>query len=394
MGHPADIDGFAQIGSSDLGGFGDGMQVMRERDALYVGHFGPSGMGTTILDVSDPTEPMIVRQLRAPEGAHTHKVQIADRLLLVNHEAFRGGRPERVGMAIHEISDPFHPTEIGFWDSGGLGVHRIVFEGGNYAYVSATPPGFTDRIWVVVDLTDPESPVERARWWWPGMREGETRTWPDGEARSVHHAMVNGDRAYLGFWDSGMVILDIGDLDDIGTVSHLTWDEGGHTHTCLPLPGRDLVVVSDEAITERCAGPAHMVRVVDISDEHQPEVVSICPVPDGDFCERGLRFGAHCLHENRPGSYRSSELIFATYFNAGLRVFDVANPMRPTEIAHWIPECPPGQEAIQINDVWVGEDQLVYVTDRVTGGVYILAPEAELSTRMTTAAMSPERIGL
>jgi len=394
VGHPADIDGFKQIGSSDLGGFGDGMQVMRERDALYVGHFGPSGMGTTILDVSDPTEPRIVRQLRAPDGAHTHKVQIADGLLLVNHEAFRGGRPEQVGIAIHDMSDPFHPTEIGFWDSGGLGVHRIVFEGGNHAYVSATPPGFADRIWVVVDLTDPERPVERARWWWPGMREGETRTWPDGEARSVHHAMVHDDRAYLGFWDSGMVILDIGDLDDVGVVAHLNWDEGGHTHTCLPLPGRDLVVVSDEAITERCEGPAHMVRVVDISDESQPEVVSICPVPEGDFCERGLRFGAHCLHENRPGSYRSSELIFATYFNAGLRVFDVADPARPTEVAHWIPECPPGQEAIQINDVWVGENQLVYVTDRVTGGVYILAPEPELSARMTTAAMSPERTGL
>jgi len=321
-------------------------------------------------------------------------VQIADGLLLVNHEAFRGGLPQRVGFAIHDLSDPFQPNEIGFWDSGGLGVHRIVFEGGDHAYVSATPPGFADRIWVVVDLSDPENPVERARWWWPGMREGETRTWPEGEARSVHHAMVQGERAYLGFWDSGMVILDIGNLDDIVVVAHLTWDEGGHTHTCLPLPGRDLVVVSDEAITERCAGPAHMVRVVDISNEGRPEIVSICPIPEGDFCERGLRFGAHCLHENQPGSYRSSELIFATYFNAGLRVFDVADPMRPSEVAHWIPECPAGQEAIQINDVWVGEDHLVYVTDRVTGGVYLLAPDPELSMRMTAAAMSPERIGL
>lgn len=387
MGHPPDIRGFSRVGHSDLAGFGDGMQVMRHGDALFVGHFGPSGMGTSILDVSDPTRPEIVRQIRAPEGAHTHKVQIADDLLLVNHEAFRGGRPERVGISVYDVSDPFDPAPIGFWDSGGDGVHRIVYEGGRYAYVSATPPGFSTRIWVVVDMRAPEQPVERARWWWPGMKDGETRTWPDTEHRSVHHAMVSGGRAYVGLWDSGMVILDIADLDDIGIVSHLSWDEGGHTHTCLPLQGRDLLAVTDEAIGEGCEGPAHMVRLVDVSDETSPEVTSICPVPDGDFCDRGLRFGAHCLHENRPGGYRSNELIFATYFNAGLRVYDAADAASPQDIAHWIPECPPGQAAAQVNDVWVAEDHLVYVTDRVNGGVYILAPEPELSARMTAASI-------
>lgn len=130
-----------------------------------------------------------------------------------------------------------------------------------------------------------------------------------------------------------------------------------------------------------------MVRVVDISDETSPEVVSICPVPEGDFCERGLRFGAHCLHENRPDSYRSAEVVFATYFNGGLRVYDVSEPERPRDIAHWIPESPPGQPACQINDVWVGEDLLTYATDRVNGGVYVLEPEPELAERLREAAL-------
>ena len=383
--HPADIRGFRQIGHSDLGGFGDGMQVMRSGDTLYVGHFGPSKMGTSILDVSDVTAPRLVHQMKAPEGGHTHKVQVADGLLLTNHEAFRGGMPERVGLAVYDLSDPHLPREIGFWDSTGKGVHRIVYEGGPYAYVSATPDGFDERIWVVVDVSDPEHPVERARWWWPGMRQGETRTWPESESRSVHHAMVYGDRAYLGFWDSNMVILDISDLDDIGVVSHLQWEVGGHTHTCLPMPGRDIVVVTDEAISNECEGDPHMVRVVDVSDETSPEVVAICPPPEGDFCERGLRFGAHCLHENRPGSYRSAEVVFTTYFNGGLRVYDLADPVDPRDIAHWIPECPPGQAACQINDVWVAEDLLVYVTDRVNGGVYILEPEEALAARLREA---------
>ncbi|MDH3251075.1 MAG: hypothetical protein OEQ47_19055, partial [Acidimicrobiia bacterium] len=220
-----------------------------------------------------------------------------------------------------------------------------------------------------------------------GMGPGETPTWPRSESRSVHHGMVDGDRAYLGFWDSGMVILDLSDLDDIGVVSLLQWEVGGHTHTTLPMPGRDIVVVTDEAVTDGCDDDPHMVRVVDIADETNPQVVSICPVPEGDFCDRGLRFGAHCLHENRPNSYRSAEVVFTTYFNAGLRVYDVSNPTTPTEIAHWIPECPPGQAAAQINDVWVGEDLLVYATDRVNGGVYILQPDETLTAQLESARL-------
>lgn len=380
--HGEESSGLQLLASSDLDGSGDGMQVMAHGNVLYVAHFGPSGMGTSILDISDLTAPALVRQIPAPPGAHTHKVQIADDLLLVNHEAFRGGQPERVGLAIHDLTDPYQPREIGFWDSTGRGVHRIVWEGGRYAYVSATPDEFTERIWVVLDLDDPEHPVERARWWWPGMREGEERTWPESEERSVHHALVDGDRAYLGFWDSGMVIIDISDLDDLGVVSHLDWRVGGHTHTCLPLGSRGLVAVTDESTFNDCMGPPHMIRIVDTADETDPHVRSVCPPPGEEFCLRGLRYGAHCLHENRPSSYRSETLIFATYFNAGLRVYDTSDPDAPKEVAHFIPSCPPGQEAIQVNDVFVAEDHTVFITDRVNGGVYVLEPDEMLRTEM------------
>jgi len=385
--HGGASHGFRQLTRHDLGGYGDGMQVMRSGDALYVGHFGRSGMGTSVLDASDPTDLRLVRQWRAPEGAHTHKVQVADGLLLVNEEAFRGGRPARAGMAVYDLSDPFAPKEVGFWDATGSGVHRIVYTGGDLAYVSATPDGFAERIWVVVDVADPAAPVERARWWWPGMGPGEQRDWPDDERRSVHHALLDGDRAYLGLWDGGMVVLDVADLDDIRVVSRLSWDVGGNTHTAMPLPGRDLVVVTDEATSDGCDDDPHMVRVVDVSDEAAPVVRAICPVPQGDFCDRGLRFGAHCTHENRPGSYRSAEIVVVTYFNAGLRVYDLAEPDAPHEVGHWIPACPAGQQAAQINDVWVGEDLLVYATDRVHGGVYVLTPTDDLTVRLDDARL-------
>ena len=68
----ADSKGVRTVGQHDLGGFGDGMQVLREGDALYVGHFGPSGAGTSILDASEPTDLRLVRQWMSPAGSHTH----------------------------------------------------------------------------------------------------------------------------------------------------------------------------------------------------------------------------------------------------------------------------------------------------------------------------------
>ena len=171
-------------------------------------------------------------------------------------------------------------------------------------------------------------------------------------------------------------------------VARLNWDNGGNTHTCLPLPGRNLVVVTDEAVVDDCEGAPHMIRVVDVSNESAPYVASICPMPQGDFCERGLRFGAHCLHENWPGSYQSEQFVFATWFNAGLRIYDLADPTRPEEVAHWIPACPPEQKAVQINDVYVTDDLTIYATDRVTGGVYALKPETWLAAKLDSGRRS------
>ena len=381
--------GLRGIGHHALDGFGDGMQVQKQGDALYVGHFGVSGAGTSILDASDPTDLRLVRQWRSPHGSHTHKVQVADGLLLVNHERFRGGDPWSAGMAVYDLADPFAPEQVGWFDSTGAGVHRIVWMGGDHAYVSATPEGFDDRIWVVVDMRDPADPRETGRWWWPGQHvaAGEEPTWPEGRRFAAHHALVDGDTAYLGYGDAGLVVLDIADRAKPTQLANLQWSPGGDTHTCLPLPGRDLLVVTDETVDS--STEEHLVRVVDVADPADPKVVSVCPPPPGDYATRGLRFGPHNTHENRPGSYRSAELVFVTYFNAGLRVYDVADAAHPVEVAHWLPVVPDGQVAVQMNDVWVGEDLDVYVTDRVNGGVYVVRPDDELAARMQSAALSP-----
>ena len=380
--------GLRLLAHHDLGGHGDGMQVLREGPVLYLGHTGTSGMGTSILDVADPEHPILVAQWPAPPRSHTHKVQVAGGLLLVNHEKFpyRSERREghSAGLAVYSLADPLAPRQVGFWPSGGLGVHRVVWTGGRYAHLSATPAGFRDRIWMVVDLADPSRPAEAARWWWPGQAAGEAPGWPEGQRYAAHHALLAGDRAYLGYDDAGLVVLDVADLTRPRQVAQLQWG-GGSTHTCLPLPARHLVVATDEQVRDGPHAPRRAIRVIDVSG-HQPRVLAVCPHPEAEFGGQPLRFGAHNLHENRPGSYRSERLVFATYFSAGVRVYDIADPARPAEVAHWIPEPPPGQPVAQLNDLFVDAEGLIWVTDRIGGGLYVLEPEPWLTRLMQESA--------
>jgi hypothetical protein len=379
--------GLRQIAGHDLAGCGDGMQVLRVGDVVYVGHTGTSGAGTSILDASDPMQPRLVGQWAAPANTHTHKVQVADGILVVNHEKFPYRKPAAgpfsAGLAVYSLTDPLAPEQIGFWPSGGLGVHRIVWTGGQYAHMSVTPEGFRDRIWVVLDLSDPARPHEVGRWWWPGQRDDEVRTWPPDQRYAAHHALVDGDRAYLGLDDGGMVVLDVTDMTDPRTVTRVEWG-GGATHTCLPLPGRNLVVVTDEQQHDGPHPPARGIRVLDVSAE--PKVISVLPTPVGGYEQLPMRFGAHNLHENRAHSFCSERVVFATYFSAGVRVYDLAEPAAPVEIAHWVPAAPAGQPVPQSNDLFVDADGLTWVTDRVGGGLAVLEPAPWLYEVMEAAA--------
>jgi hypothetical protein len=162
-------------------------------------------------------------------------------------------------------------------------------------------------------------------------------------------------------------------------ISHLDFgsDVSGATHTALPLPGRDLVVVTDEAVTNWRNQVQKQIRLVDVSDERRPKVISEFPIPQGDFVDRPGRFGPHNLNEMRPGSFRSDHIVHATYFSAGLRIYDVADPTAPCEVGYYVPEPYGDASSVQLNDLTVTEDGLIYVTDRVAGGLYVLEPEID-----------------
>ena len=71
--------------------------------------------------------------------------------------------------------------------------------------------------------------------------------------------------------------------------------------------------------------------------------ISTLPLPPVEvFGKRGGRFGSHNLYENYPGecSWRSDDIILATFFNGGVRAYDLTNPFQPKEVAYFVPGAP------------------------------------------------------
>jgi hypothetical protein len=99
-------------------------------------------------------------------------------------------------------------------------------------------------------------------------------------------------------------------------------------------------------------------------------------VPDHTVYAKAGRFGAHNIHENvpLPTCWQSDQIVLGTFFNGGLRAFDIANPYQPKEVGVFLPPAPSlaPTGTIQLNDVFVDERRVVYTVDRHAGGLYIL----------------------
>ena len=376
---------------------GEGMAMKITGDGrrlLYVANENPP-IAMSILDVTDPTSPELVAQIPCEhDSVRGNSLAMAgDTLLLAKQVTSPGMTP--AGFDLYDVSTPDQPVKTGFFDASGphsVGTHFVSTFDGRYAHISTGAADFEPndprdhQFYMIVDISDLTSPREVGRWWIPGQRKGDTESIVRHEhidfAFRVHHTLSypdRPDRAYLGYIDGGVVILDIADPAHPRQVSRLDYHPPfpGFTHTVVPLFERGLLLVADEATTvSDGADWPKRYWVVDVREETNPVLISSFPVPDGfdELHEEGGRIGAHNIHENdpEPGSARLQNTCVATWFSAGLRIYDIRDPFTPKEIAAFLPETPPGQRACRISDVFVDDRGIVYAGDRANGGLYFL----------------------
>ena len=96
-------------------------------------------------------------------------------------------------------------------------------------------------------------------------------------------------------------------------------------------------------------------------------------MPDREkYYDRPGRYGAHNILENLPAQGPWKDLVFLTYFNAGLRAVNVSDPFNPKEVGCYVPALENGRPAVQSNDIGSDEHGRLYLIDRAGAGMHIL----------------------
>jgi hypothetical protein len=151
--------------------------------------------------------------------------------------------------------------------------------------------------------------------------------------------------------------------------------------------------VSSEGTANNCFGQApHDSWILDIANEQTPWPMATLSVPQfpGNFCGKGARFGAHAVTEQIYPPYYG-KIISVSWFNAGVRVWDIRDPKNPKPIAYFI-QAPNSNTAAScstingvtncfnatMNDYVEYDDRgFIYAADRAGTGVTILSLTGE-----------------
>ncbi|HUI86422.1 MAG TPA: hypothetical protein VLY21_04625 [Nitrososphaerales archaeon] len=394
------------ISQYDLEGRGDTSEIAKKDHYLYVCHMYSGGL--SVVDVKDPARPQVVSFIPT-DGPHAWSIKcrvVGNTLLVANDWKFfeptkyhvhpeypdfhkRGPRePVQSGIKIYDITKPAEPKLLSFFktgqwtlEGGGNYCHRFWFDG-HYAFISADMPGYWGGIEVIADVSDPKNPKEVSRFWRKGqwIEGGETPNWPNTfPGVQSHHAIVQGDRLYMCWFQLGATIVDISNIRKPTLVSEFNLDSNMN-HTLMPIKNRQFAIYVSEY---------RFAYVVDISDERSPRVVGMFPRPPLEVRDRGVSApfgpGIHNMHENPPTeeALKSDDRIYATAGCGGLRIYDVSDPYRISEVGYYVPGTPKvyynpyGAEGghigagIDVMDVFVDKKGLIY-TSSYNGGLEIL----------------------
>ncbi len=388
--------GVELVGYHDAGGrpvFKLAMQVVPsaagDRWYLYATHFWEPRL--SIFDVTDPADPQLVGAIDGPDRAATWQVQVAEGLLVQGMERRPpawGGDPADTsdeGIRFFDVRDPVAPKLVSQWHTGAHGVHRNHFTGGRYVHATASRHGFEGNIYVILDIADRRRPTEVAMWFLPEQYTAAGTT-PKRRVSLHGPPYVLGDRAYLSYGAAGVVILDISDIENPTLISRLDIGAAFSSmiamHSAIPLPARNLLLVNTEAIAERQQEAYNFAGIVDISDETNPRIISLLPIPEPaagadypNFSTRGGRFGPHNQHHPQgPDLFADDNLMFMTWFNAGLRVYDISDAHLPREVAWYLPDDPTERRGLlpktlvtQSEDVLVDARGNIFFSDKNHG---------------------------
>lgn len=379
-----------EVGHDDLGARGLNSALALADHCAYVGSRGQGSIA--IVDVSDPAHPHTAGSLPGRAATTTRELRAVSALKLLavlNYSLGRGG-VNRLDF-YHWSDDCARLASAGAYDFGSQAPHEFFLwrdPGGarTLAFTAMFSGGRPDL--QVIDVSDPASPRLAGTW-----------SSPIGVLHSISLS-ADGRRAYLSLWTGGLLVADVSQfttgqpnpqlslLTPVG--SRLPPPPGGNVHSAVPVPGRDLLLLTDERYPPACPyGPA---RLVDVSDPARPRAVSVLSSPEND--------PAKC-RDSPVGTYTShnptlvGQLALISWYSSGLQAFDLSDPAQPQRLAEFRPSASePGQRDPQLGATpamtWsypIIRDGLIYVAD-INQGLYILRYQGPHSDELARVAFA------
>jgi hypothetical protein len=341
---------------------------------------GRTNLGVPVIDITNENAPTPTGYLTTTsmlDPWESLKVNERRQLLAADNGQNGGGGPE---IDIYDLSGDcrfpqlLSSIAVGSAD-GSTGVPgTVVGHEGSWAPDGLTYYGGDLRTsggqYYAVDTTDPTAPKLITRWT-PGFATVHGLSVSEDGNRGYFVSLgTSGGAAGLSdpniAADNGLMIYDLSEIQarkpnpQAKLISKLFWKDGSIAQHTIPvkIKGKPYIIFVDEggsggisnAAQQQAAcaagvSPFPMARIIDISDETQPKVISklMLETHDPAHCAQvlpdlvGLSIFTYGSHYCSVDNTDKATTLACGYFNSGVRVFDIREPARPTEIAYFNP---------------------------------------------------------
>ncbi|MCU1353967.1 MAG: hypothetical protein JWM05_3176 [Acidimicrobiales bacterium] len=302
--------------------------------------------GVHVLDMTDPARPIETDRLVTPamDSPHESLVLNAARGLLAAGVGSPATAPGIVD--VYDVSqDCRHPVLQSTSPLGIMGHESGFSPDGRTLWISTTARAGV----AAIDVSNPR--LQKLIWY---------STTYDFHGMNLS---ADGNRLYgADLGSSGLTILDVSQIQKrvakpvVTQVSHLTWPEVSIPQNTIPvtIKGHKYLVEFDEyARTPTSYKPEDPVgagRIINIDDDRHPKVVSNLRLEVNQPAARagdqkndpGAQYGVQGYAAHYCGAPRATDpgIVACSFILSGLRVFNIADPLHPREVAYFNKPAP------------------------------------------------------
>ncbi|WP_375742620.1 hypothetical protein NR800_27170 [Corallococcus interemptor] len=245
--------------------------------------------GLSVIDVSDPAHPVLVTRLSLPNDNYWNGVWAkGDALYVASGDS---------GVIVYDITNPADPRYVRALPGGAINVHTVFVDGDRLYAMSPSPGGVT----LVFDAFLPLEPSLAGR-----------INVPHEPGAYPHDAFAYRGRLYINHSTTGYVVVDVTRTDVTPVLGTYAFTgQYSHANAVGTFNGRTIAFEGGER-------PGAHLRVLDVTDPAR------------------IRLLAE-VRKRRQTSIHNMVLVgtklYVAWYHEGVRVFDVADPEHPKEVA-------------------------------------------------------------